>query len=76
MVFTPFHEFFWPTRYVFINGQKFVWKDDDLKVEEPSIHLPKLKLGKKFEEITLKAYNCLPHHHSISDSNVIEETNV
>ena len=29
-----------------------------------------------FEEIPLNAYNCLPHHHSISDSNVIEETNI
>ena len=72
----PFHEFFWPTRYVSINGQTFVWKDDDWKVEEPSIHLTKLKLVNKFEEIPLNAYNCLPHHHSISDYNLIEETNV
>jgi hypothetical protein len=72
----PFHECFWPTGYVSLNGQIFVWKDDDWKAEEPSIHLNKLKLVDKFEDIPMNAYNYLPHHHSIYDSNAIEEINV
>jgi hypothetical protein len=72
----PFHECFWPTGYVSINGQTFVWKNDDWKAEEPSIHLTKLKLVDKFEDIPMNAYNYLPHHHSIYDSNAIEEINV
>ena len=45
-------------------------------MEEPTIHLTKLHLVKKFDEIPLKAYNYLPHHQSIYDSNVLEQTNV
>jgi hypothetical protein len=72
----PFQECFWSTEYVSLNGLTYKWINDDWKVEEPSIHLTKLNLVNKFEDIPLKAYDYLPHHHSIYDANALEQTNV
>ena len=72
----PFQECFWSTDYVSLNGLTYRWINDDWKVEEPSIHLTKLNLVNKFEDIPLKAYDYLPHHHSIYDANALEQTNV
>ena len=72
----PFQECFWSTDYVSLNGLTYKWINDDWKVEEPSIHLTKLNLVNKFEDIPLKAYDYLPHHRSIYDANALEQTNV
>ena len=72
----PFQECFWTTEYVSLNGQTYKWIKNDGKVEEPTIHLTKLHFVNKFEEIPLKAYEYLPQHHSIYDTNAMEQTNV
>ena len=72
----PFQESFWSTEYVSLNCLTYKWINDDWRVEEPSIHLKKLNLVNKFEDIPLKAYDYLPHHHSIYDANALEQTNV
>ena len=72
----PFQECFWTSEYVSLNGQTYRWINNEWKKEQPTIHLTKLHLVNKFEEIPLKAYNYLPHHQSIYDSNALEQTNV
>ena len=72
----PFQECFWTSEYVSLNGQTYRWINNEWKVEEPTIHLTKLSLINKFEDIPLKSYEYLPHHRSIYDSNTMEQTNV
>ena len=72
----PFQECFWTSEYVSLNGQTYRWINNEWKVEEPTIHLTKLNLINKFEDIPLKSYEYLPHHRSIYDSNTMEQTNV
>ena len=72
----PFQECFWTSEYVSLNGQTYRWINNEWKIEEPTIHLSKLNLINKFEDIPLKSYEYLPHHRSIYDSNTMEQTNV
>jgi hypothetical protein len=67
------------SEYVSLNGQIYRWINNEWKVEEPTIHYKltyKLHIINKFEKIPLKSYEYLPHHHSIYDSNTMEQTNV
>jgi hypothetical protein len=72
----PFQDCFWTSPYVSLNDKTYQWINDDWKLHEPSVHLTKLHLVKKFDDIPLKSYNYLPNHHSIYESNTIEQMNV
>jgi hypothetical protein len=72
----PFQDCFWNGQYVNFNDKTYTWINGEWKIQEPSIHVLKLKLIKEFEELPIKAYDYLPQHHSMYEANNVEQLNV
>jgi hypothetical protein len=72
----PFQDCFWNNKYVTLNDIAFSWINDEWIKQEPSIHVAKIKLIQKFEELPIKAYDYLPQHHSMYYPNNLEQMNV
>ena len=72
----PFQDCFWNGQYVNLNDKTYTWINGEWKIQEPSIHVLKLNLIKQFDELPLKSYDYLPQHHSMYETNNVEQLNV
>ena len=72
----PFQDCFWNGQFVNLNDKTYTWINGEWRVQVPSIHVLKLNLIKQFQDLPLKSYDYLPQHHSMYETNNVEQLNV
>ena len=72
----PFMDCFWTGPYVSINDKIYTYVNGKWRIEKPVIHLNKLHLINKFEELPANELDFATIHHSAFDTHSLEQLNV
>ena len=71
-----FRECFWNGQYVNLNDDTYSFVKGEWVKQEPTVHLQKLQLISRFENLPIHTYDFLPRHHSMYETSNMEQMNI